>query len=255
MKNKKLPAGFIFIPLGLLTGILGSTFLIISEQRWVDDPRLFSIGKLFLYEGFIIHLVIGLGSRLIPVLTQKSEGLSPSEVVFLSHRIFVLEAIALNASFLIEVGIGAFWGWGIRAVLMSFVLWKNFKFLKPIATRSFLAFGISAVLVTFPAAYVGLILFPEHRQNWIHLLYIGGFATLTLLVSVRVSLAHAGASLEVEKTTHFISGIAGAMFIATALRVYGAWGMASVFFLAALLVWGCFLGRPLIAGSYDQKRA
>ncbi len=261
MKNRELPTGFIFIPLGLVSGLIGSVLVLISSFGFIS---LLPLGKLFLYEGFILNLIIGLGSRLIPVLTRKSMALSPVEVNELSQRMFFAEAVVFNGSFFIEVFISSEFGILIRALIMSFVLIKNFRFLKPMSEKSKLGISISTAAFMFPLSYFLIFFFPTYKIHLIHVLYITGIASLTFLVSVRVSLAHGGANLELEKSSNAILAFFFAFLIGTVFRAIGPlfsgelilhfYAMAAIFFLLGLFIWGWFLRTVLFMGECDSEK-
>jgi uncharacterized protein involved in response to NO len=261
MKNRELPTGFIFIPLGLMSGLIGSVLVLSSSFGFIS---LLALGKLFLYEGFILNLIIGLGSRLIPVLTRKSMALSPAEVNELSHRLFFTEAVVFNGSFLIEVFLSSELGILIRALTMSLVLVKNFRFLKPMSEKSNLGLSISTVAFMFPLSYFLIIFFPTYKMHLIHVLYIMGIASLTFLVSVRVSLAHGGANLELEKSANAILAFFFAFLTATFFRAIGPlfsgefilhfYALAATFFLLGLFIWGWFLRTVLFVGDCDSEK-
>ena len=261
MKSRSLPSGFLFIPLGLVSGLSGSLLLCLSNQGM---PNLVGLGKLLLYEGFILNLIIGLGSRLIPVLTRKTVALSPAEIDELTNRLFFIEALVFNLSFFIEEFLNVRFGILIRFVVMGFVIYKNFRLFKPMVERSKLGVGISIASLTFPLCYFLILIFPLYRAHIIHLLYISGFATLTFLVSVRVSLAHGGASLDLERTSNSIFVLVGAFLLASVIRVLGPilggnyiiglYAGAGSLFLLGLLSWWLFLRFTFVEGSDDVEK-
>ncbi len=261
MKDRELPTGFIFIPLGLVSGLTGSVLVLFSNFGFIS---VLALGKLFLYEGFVLNLIIGLGSRLIPVLTRKSMALSPAEVNELSHQMFFTEAVVFNGSFLIEVFLSSELGILIRALTMSFVLLKNFRFLKPMSEKSNLGISISTAAFMFPLSYFLILFFPTYKMHLIHILYIAGIASLTFLVSVRVSLAHGGANLELEKSANAILAFFFAFLTATVFRAIGPlfsgelilhfYALAATFFLLGLFIWGLFLRTVLFMGGCDSEK-
>lgn len=261
MRGRELPTGFIFIPFGLACGLFGSAFLYF-ESRGITS--LSGVGRLLLYEGFVLNLIIGLGSRLIPMLTRKTNALSPAEQNHLSHRIYFMQAFLINGSFFIEEFLSKEFGIFIRCLVMFYILWKNFHFFKPMNEFTKLGFGIMLASVSFPLSYMFTLLFPENRIHIIHILYIMGFATLTFLVSIRVSLAHGGASLDLERTSNSILLIVATFFLATVARVLGAvfggnniigwYAIAGIIFLLGLLLWINFLKSTLFERQNETEK-
>lgn len=254
MRGRSLPTGFIFIPLGLASGFVGSALLFMANY---GHTRFMAIGKVLLYEGLILNLIIGLGSRLIPVLTRKSGVLSPGDVNFVSNRVFFIEAVVFNGSFFIAEYFNDQVGIAIRCVVMFFILYKNFRFFKPMTEKSKLGIGILTSAASLPISYMFILFLPSYRGHLMHILYIMSFALLTFLVSVRVSLAHGGASLEIERSSNSVLFVIIAFAIAMFTRVFGAilsgsfimaaYAAAALFFLLGLLSWVYLLRSTLFA--------
>ncbi|MBK9294766.1 MAG: NnrS family protein [Oligoflexia bacterium] len=250
IESNVLPPGFIFIPFGLTSGLIGTLLTFLSNYGFIE---LLGIGKLLLYEGFILNLIIGLGSRLIPVLTRKSEALSPAKTNTLSNKIFLLEVLIFNGSLFLEAFFSMQMGVALRSLIMGFILYKNFHFFKPTVEKSKLGHGILIASASLPLSYFLIFIFPLYRAHIIHILYISGFVLLALLVSVRVSLAHGGASLDLEKSSSFIPILVAVLLMASLVRVLGfvfggiytagLYASAGLFFLVGLLIWRSLLQK------------
>jgi uncharacterized protein involved in response to NO len=75
-----------------------------------------------------------------------------------------------------------------------------------------------------------------------HLLYIGGFALITLMIGTRVMLAHGGSDLTYEIRGSHISIAALFLSLAAGLRWYaGAFATSAWMIIAALLFIGAIL--------------
>lgn len=198
MKSKSLAPGFVFIPAGLMCGLVGSMLLCFERDLF---PGSLKLGKLMLNEGFVLNLIIGLGSRLIPMLSKKIGAISPLDVKDVDKKLILFQGFLFNGSFFVEVYLDQQLAYFIRLiVLISVSIW-NFKLLKPMYESSKQGIGLILVGLIIPTAYLLLLIFPQHRVHLIHLLYIGGFSLVTYLISVRVSLAHGGGPLSLEKTS------------------------------------------------------
>lgn len=261
MKQASLPSGFIFIPIGIVSGLVGSTLMFMFDMT---DSIFISLGRILLFEGFILNLIVGLGSRLIPILSKKIGAESPLEVRGLSNREFMLEAFALNLSFYIEVFLNDSAGVALRFAAMVYVLFNNFKFHKKAIVASRLGRSISIASVFFPLGYLLILIFPQYRAHFIHILYIAGFALLTFLVSIRVSLAHGGASLELEKSSISIDLLTLAFLLSMLVRSFGyiafaeqsilLLAIASLFFILGAVAWAVFLLKSLASGSDENRQ-
>jgi hypothetical protein len=125
MRGRVLPSGFIFVPLSLLCGLLG--FIFMSWPEFFGNT-IYSLGKSLLYEGFILNLIIGVGSRLIPFLSRKVRAVSPLEVKFAGPIVIYFQALVFNLSFLLEILNSPRLAYFTRFLIFVFVLIRNFKF-------------------------------------------------------------------------------------------------------------------------------
>jgi uncharacterized protein involved in response to NO len=232
-----LPRGFIFIPIGLFLGGLGTAINLFAIFL---PSSILALGKLFLYQGFILNLIVGLGSRLIPVLTRKSSALMPTQVSILTNKIFLIEVLFLNVSFIFEVYVDKGFGLILRFLILLFVLFKNFGLHKPSLEKTFLGYGIVLSALTLPLPYILTFFYPAFEIHFMHISYILGFAMLTLLVAMRVTLAHGGVSLEFEKVSKSILVISALFVFVAVLRVLPIMIYPEVFLnfsIAAAVVW------------------
>jgi len=110
--------------------------------------------------------------------------------------------------------------------------------------RTFLVWGLKVSIASLILGYLILSLGIENSLAGLHLVFIGGLALLTLMVATRVTVAHGGASLDLELSAQAILGTAfffGASAAARSLAGsdYRGWLMiaAAVLFLTALGTW------------------
>ncbi|MCC6278924.1 MAG: NnrS family protein [Oligoflexia bacterium] len=239
MKKTKLPSGFIFIPVGLGMGLFGQILILLAAEL---DLNTSTLGKLFLYEGFILNLIIGLGSRLIPILTRKINALSPMDIKGLSPRLLLMEALLFNGSFIVEAFYNSSLGVLIRSIVFVIILTKNFNFFDKIIQPSKLAIGLIVAQALIPLTYFLVGFFPEHRAHLIHIVYIGSIALLTFLVSVRVTLAHGTGAIDLERTSSSIVLIVIFMMTAVVLRVLAPIIYNHHFLLGTALAGTSFIG-------------
>lgn len=250
-----LPKGFIFIPLGLLTGLLGG---ILTSLSYVVElsSALLHFAKLLSYQGFLLNLIVGLGSRLIPVLAKREGAMNPMETKGLTNSVYIVQALALNASFVVESFLHREIGLALRLLLFIYVVVFNFKLTKPTIEKSFLAWGLTLSGMMFPLSFLFLLFAPYLEVFFLHLLYVGGFALLTFLISIRVSLAHGGGLLNLERSSPLIPLLTIGFLLAAAFRVFANqfgtglmfafYAFAAAFFMLSLLFWWLLVGRYLL---------
>ncbi|RPJ70810.1 MAG: hypothetical protein EHM20_15160, partial [Alphaproteobacteria bacterium] len=61
------PAPFVFVGFGIASGLIGSLIMLLSPFDFISE-NLFTLGRLFIVQGYILSFVLGIGSKLIPSL-------------------------------------------------------------------------------------------------------------------------------------------------------------------------------------------
>lgn len=189
--SRKIPfPGFMFLPLAFLQaelGVLLYAFGLASRE----------VALLLAGEAFLMNLILGLGSRLIPMISRIPAARPPSEAQPGESWIRpAITAVLLNLGYGLEV--------------LGFVFVGQILRLLAIASACFLLLGLHRRPQVWSVSGVGfkialgfvlvgqlLILFSGGLAAQ-HLIYIGGFGLITLLVSTRVVLAHGGVDLSYE---------------------------------------------------------
>lgn len=240
MVRRQLPfEGFLFFPCALAMAFLG--FI-----RFVLYPDL-GFAELYLYsaQAFVLNLVCGLGTRLIPAITRVPAAVSPD---FLTEKPRYLEfsimALLLNSGFLLEGFLNSQIGNAVKLSCLIYMAVKYFKIFKKPATRSFVGYGIRIAILFLIAGFLGLTLNWGNPLAVLHLVYIGGFTLLTLMISTRVTLAHGPQdtspelhSKSVIATFVFFSFAAIFRFLAGQDISSQVLSLSLVLFALALLIW------------------
>lgn len=254
MNGRSLPSGFIFIPIGLTCGFVGQLLVVMSLEFGFNFIR---IGKLLLYEGFVLNLIIGLGSRLLPILSRKINAIMPTDVKGLNPWLIFFEALFFNLSFFIEAYVNTTAGYLIRFLVFLIIITINFKFFSRMIEPTKLGIGIMIGQAFIPITYLTLAFLPQYRAHLIHIIYIGSISLLSYLVSVRVVLAHGKGDLKKERTSNYILTFILFFILAIILRtitpiffpliIFGGFAAAASFFAAGALVWFMFLKKIMIS--------
>jgi uncharacterized protein involved in response to NO len=254
-RTKAIPPFFPFVLFGLLSGFTGALLLGFSNTFELA-PFAQTFGKKMYFDGMILFLVLGIGSRLIPVISGRGvtdeAGLKPvvKNLLLAAGLIssMVLEAsgqiLAGGLLKILVVGWIAFFGWGL---------------LKKSKTKSRLAFGMRLSGFMVLAGIVLTVIQPAFAIHWMHLAYVAGFGLMTLTVASRVTLAHGNYDLVFEAQSKAL-WICGALILtaaftrATAPFTGSGYTMhllyAAVTWILALLVWGVvFLKRIFWKGT------
>lgn len=194
----QIPATFSWVILGILSGFIG--ILGYALASFIEPLQNFMVlyRALFL-RGFLTGLLMGIGGRLVPFLTNIGDGVIKSESSHTSHRVCSL-------IFFISLVLENTWPGFERLFLLTqslailyeiLFIWKLHK-LPSKGARS-VGLWLSAwnlVIGMFLAA-----LFYNHKVHFMHLAFVGGFAMATLAVASHVKVAHL--SFNPKKLVHF----------------------------------------------------
>lgn len=186
LDKKQVPfEGFVFIPFAFFSAFLGIGYWLFTGTQ---DNTFF-----YLYAGqaFILNLICGLGSRLIPVITRVPAAVNP-DVAGEQRKFkeYFFLALLLNLGFWLESGVNFSLGNLLKTLVIGFMAVRYFRVFKMPATRSFLGWGIRLAVFMLVLGY-GMSSFQvESSLALLHLVYIGGFSLVTIMISTRVTLAH-----------------------------------------------------------------
>jgi uncharacterized protein involved in response to NO len=235
-RSNNPPPTFIFIGIGLFLGAIGSMLLMLLDLGFIEQNFLV-IAKSTFYTGFMLSLIIGIGSRLIPALMGHQPvhppvrlpnensfwGLISWDIKFLAFT-FVL-------SFLFDLSdTYGFVGHILRLILIFFVAIKYWKLYMLPRNKGFMYILLWLSSWSMVVGQFMLAFFPSLQLQSIHLIYVSGFGLLTIMISTRVTLAHGGFPLFPEKNSLAIL-------------------FSGIFILAAALL--RFIG-PLAKGQYEN---
>lgn len=174
---------------GLACGITGAA-LQLSPATWMDPQRL-RLANLLLYQGLLLPPVLGIGSFVFPRMLGGEFG-DPKTAAQSKSKLIrsIAAAMLLVVSFFLEAFGQVTLGYALRAIvaagyLLIEVTWKTQQ------TGS-LTTGLFWALIL---GWLGIVLSPFHYAQHVsieHLLYIGGFGMLMLIVGSRVLFGHSG---------------------------------------------------------------
>jgi len=189
-------------------------------------------------EGFVLMLVVGVGSFLVPKLTSPASGCDGPAPARASLPLEALLAALMLTSYLVqwlplipdgEVRIRL--GYGLRAaVFASFLVRHVLPRRMPPESPPYLAGLRWSLILTGVGLGLAAVL-PRWVLAWQHMAYIGGLTWLTLTVASRVAIGHAP---EVAQPGwRRVAAIAILLLLAMLVRVAaGIWPAAYVLHLA-----------------------
>lgn len=265
------PPHFLFLPIGLSLGISGAIILLLVQKNFVA-PEYAVTGKVFLYHGTMLAFLLGIGAKLISALlgwvappTHRIEPLSKTAdtQTFVRNKWIIpfCQAGLFLSGFAIEVTYHQSLGRALKAACANWIAFQNWRlFILPLAPGKLpLWIWISAWVLL-----IGLwvhSLFPGLDVHAAHLIFIGGFGLMTLLVASRVTLAHGGYSLNFESHSRIYS-VSGSLILLAALsRLVAQWApsyfrhlaYAATLWILALLLWGYFFLPKILKRSHTEN--
>jgi len=174
---------------GLACGIAGASMLLSSAT--LMDPQRLRLANLLLYQGLLLPPVLGIGSFVFPRMLGGDFG-DPKTAAQTRTKLMraIIAALLLVGSFFLEAFGQVMPGYALRAIvslayLLMEVNWQT-KQAGSLTTGLFWALGLG---------WLGIVLAPFHYVQHVsieHLLYIGGFGMLMLVVGSRVLFGHSG---------------------------------------------------------------
>ncbi|WP_395742297.1 NnrS family protein [Prosthecobacter sp.] len=174
---------------GLICGITGSS-LLLSNATLLDPQRL-RLATLLLYQGLLLPPVLGIGAFVFPRMLGGDFGdpKTPAQSRIKLIRALVA-ALLLVVSFVMEAQGWVLSGYSLRALvaaayLLMEVRWKTSQS-GSLTTGLFWALALGGLGLALAGFF-----YPQHVSVE-HLLYIGGFGMLMLVVGSRVLFGHSG---------------------------------------------------------------
>ncbi len=183
------PAQMLLALAGLLCG-MGGALLLLSPSTFTHVPRL-RLAQLLLYQGCLLPPVLGVGSFVFPRMLGGGFGEAASRRQQTLRSVRALAAAAgLLGSFFLEAYGHVAVGYGLRAgvaaaYLLLEVRWRTVR-------RGSLTTGLKWALGLGALGLVLAPMWPAQHVTIEHLLYIGGFGMLMLIVGSRVLFGHSG---------------------------------------------------------------
>jgi len=229
-----IPDVFPMVILSILSGLAGILFFIFGQNE---------IGGKLFYLNMILGLCVGVGAKLIPMILRLG----------CTHRYKAgemwLVGAALMASCFIEVYGKESIGGLLRFVIMVLVFFRYWHGYRLSGFNSSVAIGVRVAATSIVLGTLGLWCFSEYRLESLHLLYISGFALLTLMVASRIILAHGNYDLTLEFKNWFLKIPIGLILLAAATRISATFidggferhlAYASISFLAGGILWAFY---------------
>ena len=255
----RVAPSFVWVPLMLVSAVVATVVTGAAAAQGPEMMWLHDLGRAVLLQGLFTGLILGIGSMLIPVLIHGEPPPQLSAIETRRAQLWhVAAALIFLASFVIEARVSLSAGFAIRGfvtlavLLIAARLWRRPR-LPGIQRRLALLAAWCIPLGNFMVAIL-----PQYRQGGLHLLFIGGFAMLTLVVSAHVALTHAGRSdllrghpwQTVALAALLIAAIPARMLVVFDPFHFYLWlGIAASAFLGATIAWTALIWSAMLSSA------
>ena len=258
--RRRPPAGFVWIPLSIAMGILGSVLTAVGAIPALDVFWLHNVGRGLVLQGMFVGLVLGVGTLAFPLMTR---GKAPADVAgsrgdWTAMALHALGALIVAASFFLEVTGALRLALSLRALVALAVLVAVIELWRLPDQPGWNRWLVWLAGWMLPLGYGFAAVWPQHLSAGLHITFVGGFALLALAVAAQVTLGHRGYRDVMAGKPLPVAWIGVLMLAAIGARTlmqldparYFVWmGVASALFLAATVVWVGFLGPKLLRAA------
>jgi len=218
-RSEAMPPPMLLAALGLLCGITGTALWL--DPAWHSSAATYRLAGLLLYQGLLLGPIMGVGSFLFPRLLGGEFGEpTPGPEMRRAWVRTILAAATLLVSFAVEVWWHPQTGVILRAVAVAIALsgirWRRAADDPPAGTLAN-ALRIWCLPLTFLGVATPAFAYSRHTTLE-HLLFIGGFGLLCLIVASRVLFGHSGALPEFAQKSRTARTIVALVVVAAFTR-------------------------------------
>lgn len=249
------PHTFIFIGVGLFFWFISNVGQFLFAQGLIQSGIAYQIFQDLFSNGAIMCLILGVGGRLIPAILGWQDSVThmrsqyETGAPYLSTVPFDIWVLVLVfvLSFFLEPIVESSVGFAVRGLVTFYFGIKYWRIYRLPKNRTYLSWGMWLCVWCLSFGYFLPAIWVNQSAHALHLLLVGGFSLLTLLISMRVTFAHGTSGTAVEKTNPVILMLAGVILLAMVTRVTAIiWprfyldhlGYAAATWIVGLLLWG-----------------
>lgn len=188
--GRRPPASFALVPIGLVAGLVGAA-LTSAGLAQAAPTWMLAIGRRLAFEGVFICLTLGIGAFFLPLAGRGEGAPDLDKGKKLAVIAYVAAGLLVVAGLVIEVAGAPRIGALLRGVVALAVLVASGAFRapsRPGANRWLVWIAAWAI----PLGLLGAAVFPDHRVEALHVMFVGGFGLLAFAVATHVVLGHTG---------------------------------------------------------------
>jgi uncharacterized protein involved in response to NO len=250
----------LWVPASIAAGAVGAVLVAFNPGLPMAHAlEAWTVGRGLLVQGFVSGLVLGIGGFLLPQVTRGEAPPEPFSDPARRRRSLALHAAAAVVFFCsspLELVFGPQLGFGLRAVIAAAVLLGSARIHRPPALPGLHRRLIWLAAWLVPIAFLFGAIAPRFRGAALHVLFVGGFAQITLAVSTHVVLwredrarVPAWSAVGIRVMAALLAAAFAARIAATVhFRHVADWlGIAAYAFCAAVGAWAAAVAPALFA--------
>ncbi len=242
--QRRPPDAFVWIPIAFIIGLIGGVLAAVGAALSGEYWWLHTVGRGLVLQGMMAALVIGVGGLVIPLMTR---GAKPSDAAATADSRWwraghALMAAVLFGSFFVEHYHSLRVGLAIRALITAAALLAGAELWRLPTRPGWARRLIWAAPWFVPIGFAIAAIFHEEYKAGLHVVFIGGFATLALAVGAHVTYAHGGFDELRDGRPKSIAFLALALAVALSFRV------AMVFDREGFFEWMAIASISLLCG-------
>ncbi|MGJ8655282.1 MAG: NnrS family protein [Akkermansiaceae bacterium] len=190
-RKESPPAGMVLAGMGLLCGVFGAFWGAFLLDIGGENGFLFS--QRLLYQGFILLPLLGVGSFMFPMIlgTEDDGELSGRDWRRRACWAWIVGVLIVGSYYVEVMGYAREMSW-CRLVVAGWWLFGACGCLRWKISKGVMAHGLRAGVGCLLLALLARGVMEHYRVTLDHILYIGGFGLITMIVATRVIFGHSG---------------------------------------------------------------
>lgn len=262
------PPSFALVAIGFATAIAGTILALLGADG--RRPVCSLLGGSLLNQAFVLLLVLGVGSFLLPRFLnlpgrpQFPESRTPPPGWLRNAAFAAVAAVVILAAFAAEaIGLPARIAAFARFLAAAVYLFSQVPLHRNAIPRTPIAQCLRLALVFLLLGLLFQVVWPMQRLAALHVVFIGGFSLITFTVATRVILGHAGLGHLFQTRLSFVLAMTLLLVPAMTLRFLGDFfptfrgGMlsfASYLWIAGALAWAWRVIPKVLVAESDGRR-
>lgn len=256
------PVEFVWIPAALLNGLLG-VLLMTGADAHVLPGAAGNTGKLLSEQGFLLSIVLGVGSflgpRLMGTFRPSFQTIQDIKIRKSQRRnalcYHAAAAFCLLMTFFLEGTGHPGAAFAARALIIGLIYFRSRTLvLKPLAKDQFATLLCISFWMVF-IGHISLVFFPAYRSTLLHITFLGGYSLMTFAIATMVIFSHGGEMTDLKQAVWQLPSLGALLALALCLRVaaiffpesfFALLGAASLCWLFAAVLWFLFVLKPIL---------